>query len=315
MKDIMVSILCLAYNHEKYIGQALESFINQKTNFKYEVIINDDCSTDNTTNIIKYYANKYPDIIKPIYQTENQYSKGVQIINEILIPNACGKYFAFCEGDDYFVDNYKLQKQFDFLESNREYMFCVHNSLHVDNNNNIVGKTEIVKKDCDLNCENFIIGGGGFVSTNSIFAPLELTKKIPDYLREYSIDYLWQIYLSSQGKTRCFNEKMTAYRVNVKNSWRDQMIKSNDKYVKHLDKIVEKLEKFDISNNYKYHDVVEEKIQKIKFKIFVLEKNYTKIKEEPYRSYVKQMTLKAKIKILYGFLNNKLLDKKKGVNK
>ena len=123
--DVVVSVLCTAYNHEKYIRSALDGFVNQKTNFRYEVLINDDASTDHTAAIIAEYEAKHPDIIKPVYQTENQYSKGVSITKSILFPQSKGKYTAICEGDDYWCDENKLQKQVDFLESHQEYAACL----------------------------------------------------------------------------------------------------------------------------------------------------------------------------------------------
>ena len=131
--NIEVSILCLAYNHQKYIKSALDGFIKQKTNFRYEVLINDDASTDETPNIIKEYEIKYPDIIRPVYQKENQYSKNVAIIEDVLLPLAKGKYIAFCEGDDYWTDDRKLQNQYDLLEKHLECSLCVH---RVDCENN-----------------------------------------------------------------------------------------------------------------------------------------------------------------------------------
>lgn len=119
--DIKVSICCATYNHEKYIAQALDSFLMQKTTFPFEVIVHDDASTDGTRAIIERYETKHPNIIKPIYQAENQYSKGVGIHITYLWPNAKGRYIAQCEGDDYWTDSYKLQKQIDFLESHSEY--------------------------------------------------------------------------------------------------------------------------------------------------------------------------------------------------
>ena len=116
MDEIMVSICCLTYNHEPYIRDCLEGFVNQKTNFKFEVIIHDDASTDKTADIIREYESKYPDIIKPIYQTENQYSQGIKFGKKYIYPKMRGKYVAFCEGDDYWCDNNKLQKQFDFFD-------------------------------------------------------------------------------------------------------------------------------------------------------------------------------------------------------
>ena len=119
--DIMVSILTLAYNHEPYIRQCLDGIVMQRTNFRFELLIHDDASTDETANIIREYEKKYPDIIKPIFQKENQYSKKVPIGATYLYPRAKGKYIALCEGDDYWTDPYKLQKQVDFLENHPEY--------------------------------------------------------------------------------------------------------------------------------------------------------------------------------------------------
>lgn len=123
--EIKVTIWCLAYNHEKYIKKALESFISQKTNFKYEILIHDDASTDKTVQIIEEYRKKYPDIIKPIYEKINMHDKGLDYSINFCIPNAKGKYIAFCEGDDYWVDDYKLQKQYDLMESNPNVSLCV----------------------------------------------------------------------------------------------------------------------------------------------------------------------------------------------
>lgn len=129
MEDqIIVSILCTAYNHEPYIRQCLDGFVMQKANFRFEAIVHEDASTDGTASIIREYAEKYPDIIVPIYQTENQYRK-TNIYNTYLYPKAKGKYIAICEGDDYWTDPYKLQKQVDFLEANPEYSMCFANAI------------------------------------------------------------------------------------------------------------------------------------------------------------------------------------------
>jgi glycosyltransferase involved in cell wall biosynthesis len=131
MNDLpLVSIICTAYNHETYIKDALEGFVIQKTSFPIEIIVHDDASSDNTANIIRAYEAKYPELFTNIYQTENQYSKGKGDVARIIFSAARGKYIALCEGDDYWVDPYKLQKQFDFLESNPEYGM-VHTNLDV----------------------------------------------------------------------------------------------------------------------------------------------------------------------------------------
>lgn len=119
----LVSIVCTTFNHEDFIGETLKGFLIQETNFPFEIIVHDDASTDNTAVIVKEFAAKYPLIIKPIYQTVNQYSrKDINIWSDITFPEAKGKYMALCEGDDYWIDALKLQKQVDFLENNADYV-------------------------------------------------------------------------------------------------------------------------------------------------------------------------------------------------
>lgn len=120
----LVSILCDAYNHEKFIKEALDGFLNQKTTFPFEIIVHDDASTDKTPAILKEYAEKYPLIVKCILQKENQYSKKINFWSDITFPMAKGKYIALCEGDDYWIDEFKLQKQVDFLENNSDYVIA-----------------------------------------------------------------------------------------------------------------------------------------------------------------------------------------------
>ncbi len=124
--DPLVSIRCLVYNHEPFLRQCLDGFVMQKTTFPFEAIVHDDASTDGSAAIIREYAEKYPDIIKPIYETENQWGKGTisKSMDAAMHPNS--KYIALCEGDDYWTDPNKLQLQVDFLESHPDYTMCFH---------------------------------------------------------------------------------------------------------------------------------------------------------------------------------------------
>lgn len=117
----LVSICSLVYNHAPYLRQCLDGFVMQQTTFPFEVVIHDDASTDGSAAIIREYATRYPNIFVPIYQTENQYSQGKKVSSTFVFPRARGKYIALCEGDDYWTDPLKLQKQVDFLEANPEY--------------------------------------------------------------------------------------------------------------------------------------------------------------------------------------------------
>ena len=128
-EPILVAIHCLVYNHEPYLRDCFEGFVMQKTDFRFVAIVHDDVSTDKSADIIREYAEKYPDIIKPIYETENQWSKhdgSLERIMDDAIDTIGAKYVAMCEGDDYWTDPYKLQKQVDFLESHPDFSMCCH---------------------------------------------------------------------------------------------------------------------------------------------------------------------------------------------
>ena len=120
MDKPLVSISCITYNHEKYIRDCLDGFMMQKTDFPFEILIHDDASTDRTADIIREYEKNFPNIIKPIYQTENQFSKGLMIGETFNFPRAQGDYIAICEGDDYWNSPDKLQKQIDMFRARPE---------------------------------------------------------------------------------------------------------------------------------------------------------------------------------------------------
>lgn len=137
--NILVSISCITFNHAKYLRRCLDGFLMQQINFKYEILIHDDASTDGTKDIIIEYQKKYPDIIKPIIQTENQYSKGIRGINlKFNINRAKGKYVAFCEGDDFWTDPLKLHKQISLLELDNSLSACATYVNNIGEDNKII---------------------------------------------------------------------------------------------------------------------------------------------------------------------------------
>jgi glycosyltransferase involved in cell wall biosynthesis len=131
----VVSVCCTTYNHQEFIGQAIEGFLMQKTNFKIEVIIGNDCSADGTLEEIKPYALKYPNIIRVINNPKNL---GAHLNTVNVLEHCTGKYIALCEGDDFWIDENKLQKQVDFLESNPDYIICCHYIREVAANNELL---------------------------------------------------------------------------------------------------------------------------------------------------------------------------------
>ena len=212
--DILVSICCLTYNHGQYIRQCLDGFMMQKTTFPFEVLIHDDASTDRTADIIHEYEAKYPDIIKPIYQKENQYSKGVRISPTFQYPRAKGKYIALCEGDDYWIDPYKLQKQVDFLEDHSEYSMCFHNAMvHWENGQFLdapFAKLENRDYAGEEIYENWIVP-----TASVVFRKSSLTSKYEERRKNPAVifgDIILFLSLAEEGKVHAFKEMMSVYR-------------------------------------------------------------------------------------------------------
>lgn len=130
-QEPLLSIICPAYNQVAYIAQTLDGFLAQRTDFAFEILVNDDASTDGTAAIIQAYAEQYPQIIKPILHQQNQYQLGRWCF-PALFDRALGKYIAYCEGDDYWVDPHKLQRQVEFLERHNDYVLTYHDAMAFD---------------------------------------------------------------------------------------------------------------------------------------------------------------------------------------
>ena len=216
MGDVKVSVCCLAFNHQPYIRQCLDGFVMQKCNFIFEVLIHDDASTDNTANIIKEYEAKYPEIIKSIYQTENQHSKGIKPTFSYNFPRCQGKYIALCEGDDYWTDPLKLQKQVDFLEENEDYNICFHKVKILNIKGDLVDDF-ITEERYEKIIEFPITQQALFKYSNFIHTPSVVFRNIIDnYPIEFQFtpvgDYLLYFMLSKNGYIHRIDEVMAVYR-------------------------------------------------------------------------------------------------------
>lgn len=211
-----LTVWCITYNQANYIKKTLEGFLMQETTFRYQVVVHDDASTDGTTDIIREYAEKHPDIITPWIESENQWKKGglPHIINLMNTKYRQTKYIALCEGDDYWTDPYKLQKQIDFLEANPKYSMCFHSAIK--------------KYECSaiswIDCENIQdrdysateIFVNWTIPTASVvcrkegldfYANLEDADKIQNY------DIFIFLSCAMVGKLRGIHEQMSVYRV------------------------------------------------------------------------------------------------------
>lgn len=211
-----MSVCCTTYNHENYIEKAIEGFLMQKTTFPIEIIIHDDASTDNTANIIKSYA-EHDDRIVVILQEKNQYSQKIKPWPNFVFPRARGKYIALCEGDDYWTDPFKLQKQVDFLDANQDYGICFHD-VEILNDNTGILRADDMKPDVN---ETTILND--LLACNYIFTPTAVLRndfKIPKWYYT-SLVGDWPLYfLQIKGrKLKKIKEKMAVYRENDTGVW------------------------------------------------------------------------------------------------
>ena len=298
MNEIQVSIICNTYNQKDYIKGALDSFIMQKTNFAFEILVHDDASTDGTADIVREYEKKYPDLIKPIYQMENQYSQGVRITLTFQAPRAKGKYIAFCEGDDYWTDPLKLQKQYVTMEEHPEVDMCAHKTLCLDaRTNKVVGYSAPVNETTTLAVERVIFGGGMYIATNSLFYRKELYDNIPPFRKLYSLDYTLQIHGALRGGMLYLNDCMSVYRVQAKGSWTNHMRLNVGAHIAHYNKVQEMLIQLNIDTKNQYINIIKKTINNYKYSALAIENQYKKLLTKEYKEVYQQLSFKDRIKV------------------
>ena len=290
----LVSVFMLTYNHEKWISKAIEGVINQKTNFKFKLYIHDDYSCDKTREIIIEYARQYPDLIELILADENRYSQGIRVSLEIMAPIAQGKYVALCEGDDYWIDCNKLQKQIDYLEKHSQCTLLFSNAKVIDTNDNNLGDffpsnvwndREINNKIQSKKEENFSIEEMiflDFVPTASLVFKKEIYLELSNFRK--IIDIAYRLVATSQGYAHYFPDFFVAYRTGNDNSASGSIQRSPVKLKENFyDLHCEILSEFDLYTNGKYYDIVKkEKERKLllyklkigKFKDVIKNKNF-----------------------------------------
>ncbi len=256
---VLVSIVCNAFNHEKYIADALESFVKQKTNFEFEVLVYDDASPDNTAQIIRQYEEKYPDIIKPVYQTVNQYSRGLMPEWQ-NIGRATGKYIAMCEGDDYWLDENKLQKQIDYMEAHPDCSFCFTNG-YVDCDGELLtdrpiipwDPNAVIKKDSsDYNAGEVELIG--YIPTCSFMFRRE-NGFVPVAEGSFKGDAYMKLSATSFGYAHYMDERAVAYRRGVAESETASWGRDVNRYARMCDAFIKLYDSIREPTEHKYDDV------------------------------------------------------------
>ena len=239
MKDPKLSVILITYNHEKYIEKALDSVLSQVTDFPFEIVIGDDCSPDDTKNIIREYRDKYPDIIRIVHREKNT---GRPTLNVYETTMKCrGDYLAYLEGDDYWTDSDKLQKQMDFLNEHPEYIACTHSHKMIDDNGNDITDPEILKiSDMykwsgeftmdDFEKSGFWPGHYASVVSKNIYKNKKHDYTILYKSHDFVDDGQILLFLLMEGKIYRLDDEMSVWRYVKKaggNSWTSRSMKRN----------------------------------------------------------------------------------------
>ena len=216
-KDFKVSIFCMVYNHEPYLKDCIEGFLMQKCNFNFEIVVGEDCSSDRSREILLNYQKKNPGRFKLLLHKENIGA----LKNQNLTLNACdGKYIALCEGDDYWTDPLKLQKQVDFLEQNLEFSFCFHDTILF---NQITGnqKLRIGERKIDSLVDlRSVIYQNNIPTASLLFRNILNLESLPDwFFKTLKCDYALVVILAEKGLGKYMKEVMSVYRIHNGGIW------------------------------------------------------------------------------------------------
>ena len=230
--DIKISVCVNTYNQVKYIDQTLQSILRQKTDFLFDIIVHDDCSTDGTASLLKNYEKQYPDIIKCIFQPCNQFSINPHLPFINCWSQARGQFIALCEGDDYWIDEYKLQKQFDHISST-DTDICFTNAIKVDAKGKVApfydkeyGATGVVS------VLDVLKRGGGAMPTASILVKRSILQDLPDWFLSAPVgDYFVQLLGAARKGASYLCDATTAYRVEAEASWSQSRARFTEDYI------------------------------------------------------------------------------------
>lgn len=248
-----VSVLMFVYNQEKYVAEAIESALGQKTDFSYEIVIGEDCSTDKTRNIVKDYQNRYPDTIKLVLQPNNL---GL-MKNFMQTLKACsGQYIAMLAGDDYWTDTGKLQKQADFLDGHPDFSLCFHNVKTIGNGLATLlcpPGQKIVSGLEDILLKNFI-------PAVSVMFRKKFFGDFPDWYKDLEFED-WPLFVlcAEQGKIGYLKEVMAGYRVHAA-SVTGNILSVPEKYTRHLKDIIEFYQAVNKHLNFRYSLLIQKMI-------------------------------------------------------
>ncbi len=281
--QLLVSVRVAAYNHEKYIAQCIEGILMQKTDFPFEVVIGEDCSPDRTREIVLAYQKKYPDQIKVVLSEQNL--GGAR--NLLRIQQACrGKYHAMCEGDDYWIDPLKLQKQADFLETHPDISYCFHNAFVLNENH---AATRLFFETPLKETLDFADACPITTPTASVMARSEILATLPEWrLKIWCGDVLARLWCAHHGNLAYLDEIMSVYRVHDNGA----VASLRSRQTKAREEELFLYEQLDRETNYQHSVAIRAQIERV-------EKKYRRNKNAKFHYLIHPMKIIARLREYY----------------
>lgn len=295
----LVSICILTYNQKDYVSQMLDSMLSQKVDFEYEILIHDDASTDGTADIIRQYAEKHPEIIRPLFEEENQFSKSeIKNISGIYnFPRVRGRYIAMCEGDDYWTDTDKLKIQVKYMEAHPDCSLCFHSSYRINiqvSGNKLMRPYKGTRR---LTPEQIIDKPSGY-PTASLMMRADLMNELPDFYMKAPIgDIPMQLVMANGGYGYYIDQPMCAYRYFTPGSWSRDMFTGKDyieKQNKYMNQMLEMYDSFNEYSGHRFESAVESAKKRLIFGNAVNTRNWDIILDRSNRKYFSELAFRDK---------------------
>ncbi len=307
MSKFVVTVCCITYNHVKFVRECLDSIVTQETDFAFDILIHDDASTDGTADVVREYINKYPDLFIPMLEEENQYSRGKRsILIQFMLEKARGDYIAVCEGDDFWCDRHKLQKQFESLQKYKNCNMCTHDVEIIYETGNGLGE-KIPQRNVpygEMEGKRLIkylaYEDTHLFHTSSMFFEkkviVEELKNMPSFFTATAAeDRTLFLYYASKGNIFYMNDCMSKYRIQTKGSWSKQNMESRQHAFRTDKELLQMINDFHAYTKGQFKEEVYAYQTILNFRIFQYERKFKELLDNRYKKLFQKLGIKQKI--------------------
>lgn len=305
-EGILVSVCVVTYNHGRYLKTCLDSILSQERDFRIEILIHDDASSDDAQQIIRSYQERYPEMIRPILRVENQYSRGIRNISGAYnFPRARGKYIALLDGDDYWCDREKLKKQTLYMESHPACGFTFHSARVVTEDGRLVNGALMrpYRKSRVISPSQLVDKAVGS-PFGSFLIRREIVAELPDYYVQCPVgDRPLELMCAAFGESYYFDEPMSVYRFSVRGSWTENQMSGDLEAKQRLfaAEMKETYRSFDLETNGRFHREAERAAARNTFLTRVNVRDFPSIFSRENRGFYKELSIRDRFFIQFQY--------------